>query len=234
MNNSDIANIIKDIKKEYNAYKDGGRTFIQHLAQKIQNTVDEDKTQVLNFFLQEIENNSHGLFSVALQTIIELKYISLAPEIEKIFIKNKGVKDESWKYSIIETLLKLNYVASSSLYHDFIIDYMKTNPGKEFFILVLYCTIEPEKGMPLLSDFYAKFFHGNSQMQSFLESRIGFLVSYFTENNQLSLAELNRLVMLKNEIAGQNLKKALLDYFDSNLASKYSKELIGKDLELYN
>lgn len=49
MNNSDIANIIKDIKKEYNAYKDGGRAFIQHLAQKIQNTVDEDKTQVFKF-----------------------------------------------------------------------------------------------------------------------------------------------------------------------------------------
>ena len=71
--------------------------------------------------------------------------------------------------------------------------------------------------MPLLSDFYAKFFHGNSQMQSFLESRIGFLVSYFLENDQLSLADLNRLVVLKNEKAGQNLKKALLDYFDSNL-----------------
>lgn len=29
MNDSDIANIIKDIEKQYNAYKDGGRSFIR-------------------------------------------------------------------------------------------------------------------------------------------------------------------------------------------------------------
>ncbi len=75
MNDSDIVNIIKDIEKQYNDYKDEGRSFIQHLANKIQNTVDEDKVLIFDFFLDEIEKNNNGLYSIALQTIIELKQI---------------------------------------------------------------------------------------------------------------------------------------------------------------
>lgn len=172
MNDSDIANIIKDIEKQYNAYKDGGRSFIQHLANKIQNTVDEDKVHIFDFFLDEIEQNVKGLYSVALQTIIELKQIELAPEIERIFIKNRNVKDEKWSYAIIETLLKLNY--ATPIYYDFITHYLKDNPGKGFFLLVQYCNVDPDKGVPLLSDFYSDFFKGIVRCKSFWKAGLVF------------------------------------------------------------
>lgn len=232
MNELDIVDIIKDIEKQHKAYKDGGTTFIKHLAQKVLNTVDEDKVQVFNFLIKEIEQNNNGLFSVALQTIVELKSIELVPAIEKIFIQNRNSKDDAWKYSLIEALLKLNYSVPKSLYYDFITNYLKNNPNKGYFILVQYCSIDPEKGLPLLSDFYSKFFLENSEMQSFLESRIGFLVSYFIENPGDCLSELNKLVLLKNRNAGRHLKKVLLDYFSSSMADKYPKDLIEKEKKL--
>jgi len=226
MNDSDIVNVIKDIEKQYNAYKDGGRSFIQHLANKIQNTVDEDKVLIFDLFLDEIEQNINGLYSIALQTIIELKQIELAPEIERIFIKNRNVKDEKWSYAIIETLLKLNY--ATPIYYDFITHYLKDNPGKGFFLLVQYCNLDPDKGVPLLSDFYSEFFQGDSQMRRFLESRIGFLVDYFMENKQLDLGKLYKSVIAKNRMAGQSLRSTLLNYFNSSLADKYPKDLVEK------
>lgn len=229
MNELDIVAIIKDIEKQHKAYKDGGMTFIKHLAQKVLNTVDEDKVQIFDFLVKEIEQNKHGLFSIALQTIIELKSLELAPAIEKIFIQNRNSKDEVWKYSLIEALLKLNYAAPTSLYYDFITNYLKNNPNKGYFILVQYCNVDPEKGLPLLSDFYSKFFLENSEMKSFLESRIGFLVNYFIQNPEDYLYELNKLVLLKNKDAGRHLKKALLDYFNSSMAEKYPNDLIEKE-----
>ncbi len=229
MKDIEIANIIKNTEKQHEYYKDGGITFIKHLSQKVLNTVDEDKVQVYNFFIKEIEQNKNGLFSIALQTVIELKLIELAPDIEKIFILNRNLKDDTWQYSIIEALLKLNYTVPKSLYYEFITNYLKNNPNKGYFILVQYCNVDPEKGLPLLADFFTKNLLKNSNMQSFLVSRIGFLVSYFIGNARNYISELNKMVLLKDKDTGKYLKKVLLDYFSSNMVGRYPQALIEKE-----
>lgn len=51
MKDVEIIDIINDIEKQYQSYKDGGLTFIKNLAKKVLNTVDEEKNEILVFFL---------------------------------------------------------------------------------------------------------------------------------------------------------------------------------------
>ncbi|HQN99335.1 MAG TPA: hypothetical protein PKU86_07780 [Bacteroidales bacterium] len=229
MKDVEIIDIINDIEKQYQSYKDGGLTFIKNLAKKVLNTVDEEKNEILVFFLNELEYNRNGFFSIALNTIVEMKAIELAPNIERIFIKNRNSNDESWGYSIIEALIKLNYTEPKLLYFDFVNNYLKNKPNKSYFLLVQYCNIDSDKGLQLLADYYSKFLLEDLEMKNFLESRIGFLVSHLIKSSDGTLSELVKLVILKNKNAGRHLKKVLLDYFNSDMAKKYPNILIEKE-----
>lgn len=227
MKELDIVNTIRAIERESKVFNDGGATFIKYLAQEIFYMLDENKNCLFDFFEKEIKQNRYGFFSIVLQLVIELKSIEFATRIESIYLQNKNTKDEIWQYSMIETLLKLNYITTSSIYDDFIETYFKEHPDNSFFILVQYCNINQAKGLPLLSDFYSKYLLNNGKMKSFLESRIGFLVDYLIAKS--SLSELNRLVVVKNKEAGLYLRKILLNYLNSNWATKYENELIEKE-----
>lgn len=232
MTKFEIINIIRDIEKEFKSYKDGGLSFIKHLADKLLNTIDEDKNDVINFFLDEIKNNENRFGEIALLTLVEMKALELAPYIEGIFNEVATKKDENWKQSIIEALMKLRYVEPKALYYEYVTSFLSKQPDNAFFLLVQYCNVDPANAIPLLSEFYVKNLLRNVDMQGFLESRIGFLVSYFIENPGDNLFELNKLVLLKNRNVGQHLKKILLCYFGSSMAEKYPKDLIEKEKRL--
>ncbi len=108
MTDSEIIDVIKSLHKDCECYKDGGWTFIKRLAQKLRNTIDEDKQEVYNLFFKEIRNNDNGFIkSVALETFKELKDKEVCPILEKIYREECANKSDDWKKSIIETLMIL-------------------------------------------------------------------------------------------------------------------------------
>lgn len=231
MKELDILNIIKDIDNQYKYYNDGGVSFIKHLAKKILNTVDEDKAEVFKFFLKEIKNNENGLGEIALLTIVELGASEKASDIERIYKEVAHLKSDSWKHSIIEALMKMRYSKSKALYFEYVNAYLIKNPDSSYFLLVQYCNVDPEKALPLLSDFYVKYLLGDKQMRNFLESRIGFLLSYFIKNPIDYLPELIRETLRKNKETGVYLKNLLIRYFKSDMVNQYPKTTINSMLE---
>lgn len=234
MKDEEIIDVINKIEKQYKSYMDGGSTFIKFLAKKVQNCVDEEKKEILVFFLKELEFNGNGFFSIALNAIVEMNEIQLAPEIENIYIKNRKSKGEEWNYSIIEALMKLNYTKPKSLYFDFIEEFLKKNPSKSYFILVRYYAVDNDRGLQLLVNYFSQFFIENIEMRDFIESRIGFLVDNFIKTSDDSIAEFVKLVSSNNKIAGRYLKKVFLNYFDSNIVSKYSEILVENEKKILN
>lgn len=231
MTKLEIINIIKDIEEQYKSYKDGGLSFIKHLANKVLNTVDEDKNEVIKFFLDEIKNNDNGLGEIALLTIVEMRATEFAPYIEKIYDEIATQKDENWKQSIIEALMKLRYVEAKVLYHEYVTSFLNRQPDNAFFLLVQYCNVDHDSALPLLSEFYVENLLKNDEMQGFLESRIGFLVSYFIQNQVDYLPELIKQISSKNRDVGLHLKELILDYLGSNMTSRYSRVLINNRIE---
>ena len=99
----------------------------------------------------------------------------IAPDIERIYEEAKSLKDESWKRSVIEALMKLRYIVPKTLYSEYVSSYLSKYPDDAFFLLVQYCNVNPEEALPLLAGFYANALVGNIEIRSLLESRIGFL-----------------------------------------------------------
>ncbi|MBP8766342.1 MAG: hypothetical protein KBH30_12555 [Ferruginibacter sp.] len=227
MENLNIISSINDIRQQYKGYKDGGISFIEYLANKVLNTVDEDKNEVIKFFLDEIKSNENGFAEIALLTIVEMRAIELAPDIEKIYYEIAPFKEENWRHSIIEALMKLGYVEPKTLYREYVTSFLIKQPNNAFFLLVQYCNVDPKEALPLLSDFYVKNLCDNKEMQSFLESRIGFLVNYFLQNPIDYFPELVKQTTARNSGVGTYLKKSLLDYLNSKMVEQYSEKLIN-------
>lgn len=117
MTDKEIVDTIKHLHKECECNKDGGVTFIQRLAQKLNNTIDKDKKDVFDLFLREIRNNDKSyLKSVALETFKEMNAIDVAPAIESIYREKSSERSEEWGNSIIETLLLLRYDKPIDIY----------------------------------------------------------------------------------------------------------------------
>jgi len=234
MKKQQIIEIINDTYLQYREYKDGGREFINKLSLKLLNTVEEDKNDVFNFFLNEIENDENGFMSIALSTIEEMKAIELGPFIIKIYEKNKFNKNDEWKYDVIITLLKIKYLQPQSIYYNFIKEYYIKYPDESYFILTIYCTVNLEEGLNFLSDFYSRYLLNDIEMQSFLESRIGFLVSYFLKNS-ISLIEVLKKLIVKDINTAKHLKKILLNYLNGKfikvLNKEYDEDKIIKEIE---
>jgi len=234
MKKSDIVNTIKDIENQFESYKDGGRAFIDYLAKRILNTVDEEKNEVFKFFLNEIKTNENGFCEIALLTIDEMGALELAPGIESIYNEMKHIKDDRWKHSVVETLMKLRYSKPKLLYAEYVSSYIKKQPDGAFFLLVQYCNVDPEKALPLLSEFYVEYLFKNTEMQGFLESRIGFLVSYFLKNLNDYLPDLVKQTLAKNKKVGLHLKSLIVNHLNSGWYKGYSKVLIKDRIENLN
>lgn len=225
-----IINMIKEIEGQFKSYKDGGQSFIKYLSKKVLNSPDDEKREIISFFLDEIKLDRNGFYSIALQTINEMGTQELAPSIEKIYNEVASYKDEQWRYSIIELLMKLRYGSPKALYSEFITSFLKIHPERGYFILVQYCNVDPERALPLLSDYYANSFL-NKDMQDFMDSRIGFLFSYFIENPIDYFPDLIRQTFVRNKAAGLHLKELLIEYLNGDMTKHYPKALIQDRLK---
>jgi hypothetical protein len=222
--------MIKEIEGQFKSYKDGGKSFIKYLSKKVLNSPDDEKRELISFFLDEIKLDRNGFYSIALQTINEMRTVELAPRIEKIYNEVAPYKDEQWKYSIIELLMKLRYDSPKGLYSEFVTSFLKSHPEKSYFILIQYCNVDPERAVPLLSDYYANYFL-NKDMQDFMDSRIGFLFSYFIENPIDYFPDLIRRTFVRNKAAGLHLKELLIEYLNGDMAKQYPQALIEDKLK---
>jgi hypothetical protein len=222
--------MIKEIEGQFKSYKDGGQSFIKYLSKKVLNSSDDEKRELISFFIDEIKLDRNGFYSIALQTINEMRTQELAPRIEKIYNEVAPYKDEQWKYSIIELLMKLRYDSPKDLYSEFVTSFLKSHPEKSYFILIQYCNVDPERAIPLLSDYYANYFL-NKDMQDFMDSRIGFLFSYFIENPIDYFPDLIRRTFVMNKAAGLHLKELLIEYLNGDMAKQYPQALIQDKLK---
>jgi hypothetical protein len=231
MTKLEIIKIIKEVKELYKSYKDGGLSFIQHLANKLINTVDDDKNEVIHFFLDEIKNNENGLANVGLLTIVEMGASEYAPYIKRIYEEMAQQKDENWKYSIIEALMKLKYVEPKELYHEYVTSFLRRNQDSAFFLLVQYCNVDPDSAIPLLAEFYIKYIFRDNQMQSFLENRINYLVAYFLENPIDYLPELIRQITVMDKNVGLYLKRLIIEHLSYKITCIVPNKLIKDRIE---
>ena len=212
MTDSEIIDIIQNLDKECEYYKDCGRTFIKRLAQKLKNTIDEDKQEVYNLFFKEIRNNDSGYIkSVALETFKELKDKQVCPILEKIYREECANKNDDWKNSIIETLMILKYGKPKDIYAEYVNHYLQDKYNEAFFLLAQYSNVDWERALPLLSSYCADNLSKPNEIQRIMIVRIGFLVYYLMENEDSYFTELVKQVALKNRNSAYVLKELIIN-----------------------
>lgn len=226
MTDIEIVDVIKHLHKECECYKDGGITFIRRLAQKLNNTIDEDKNTVYNLFFKEIRNSDNGYIrSVALETFKELKSIDVCPILEKIYREVNATRDEEWKRSIIDTLMVLKYDKPKDIYYEYVSHYLKNNYDNALYILAQYSNVDWERALPLLSSYYSENLLQYNNIQHQMIIRIGYLIHYIMENKDSYFSDLLKQVAIKNKNAALSLRELIINFLNENTSSSnYTKE----------
>ncbi|MBR5962675.1 MAG: hypothetical protein IK000_00830 [Bacteroidaceae bacterium] len=155
MTQEEIISTIRRIQKDYSGCKDGGRSFVAALARKIDNALDDERDEIVDFLLREIALNANGLCSLALATAELLAVPDFARRLEVVYREQQATKDERWKRDVLMVLLKKGY--QSTTYEQFLTE----NPTKEekFFFLVHYANLYPQEGIALLAECLIKQLH---------------------------------------------------------------------------
>jgi|GEM_PF-3057882 len=234
MTDMEIVDVIKQLHKECESYKDGGITFIRRLAQKLNNTIDKDKNAVYALFYKEIRTNDNSYIkSIALETFKELKDKNVCPIIEKIYREVGPTKSEEWKHSIIDTLMVLKYDKPKDIYYEYVCNYLRNNYNNALYVLIEYSNVDWEHALPLLSSYYAENLLKYNEIRQQMIVRIGFLVYYLMENEDFYFSDLVKQVALKNKNSASELRKLIINYLNENASSsKYteerSKKIVGE------
>ncbi len=228
MKNREIVESIEALAIEYKDYKDGGNALIKKLAFMIESTTDDEKTKLFDFFLSEIQYNDNKLWSLCLETLVEMNMVSLAAKLENIYIVEQRTKDDIWKFELINSMLKLQY--KSNIYTNYIKTLIIEKPGNGYFLLIYYSSINPDIALNILSDFYAKYLDSDKKIQVFVKSRLNFLFEYILKNSIHFVPKLVQVTSKKNKKAGLFLKKIFVEYLQSEQCYNFNlkKQIINQ------
>ena len=221
-----IISVIKEIEFECNRFKDGGNTFIKKLSKKLENTNDEEKMKVLQFFLDELIHNENDMWDVGLLVIVELKEVKLAPEIFRIYQNHHHLKDNSWKDKVIMSLMQLKYV-EPKVYLEYINDYVKRKETWYYYdFLLLYFKLDKNQGIPLLINYFIEIISKKSNVPLDKTPVFIKLIDVLTEDELQSL--ISKIFNQNNKI-GNEMCSLLMSYFQGSNAEKlYSGDKIKK------
>ena len=236
--------VIKEYEREYAICRKDSNAFHEKLAKKILNTVDDEKEQIMDFFLREIKSNEYGLCVTALMLIQEIKAVELCPHLVDIYKEVSAYKDEEWKKNIILVLMELRYSPPKELYQNYVLEYLNLNKNS-FYLLVQYCNVNPQKALLLLSNELVEnilseelLTHPPEKIGNSLQGinvLIGFLIASFKNNPNDYLPELLKLVYKKKAKAAIYLKSALINYLSNDFAKRsYSQYWLDKEIEHLN
>ena len=237
MNDILIIKKINEIRQQFINEKDGGRAFIVALVKKFNKYGPNQRTQVIEFFIRELQIDKNGMKPFALPVLEEMDAREAAPLIYEIYLHFLKSSDEKWEKQIVETLIKLRYTEPKELYSNYIDKYIskKEDDGYIFFFGVLYCRVEPNKALNILSDYFCKHLAApNEKMEAFFKNRMGFLVGHFSKNPIDYIPELIKQTVKKNREVGLRLKEIMLYYFHSDLVRDDNKDIIHKKIKVLN
>ncbi|MDR1543946.1 MAG: hypothetical protein LBS50_05980 [Prevotellaceae bacterium] len=236
-----IINIIREYEHEYAVLQKNSCDFHKIIAKQLLNTDENEKQQVLDFFLREIKFNANELRYTALIIIEEMKAVELCPYIVNIYNEIEDDIDSECKKIIISLLMNLRYLPPQELYKKYVLNYIENNQNS-FYLLVQYCNVSPTEALPLLANEFTENILSKENMLNNprpignslcgIYVLISFLVSYFYKNSINYLLKLLNLVSFKNITAGIYLKNAIVNYFNSDWAKRnYSKLWIDNEID---
>jgi len=229
--------MINLLRKEYFWYKDDGSEYIKKLSSKVANAYEDEKRDIINFFIVEIRTDQNKMGHLSLDIIEELKLKEVAPLICNIFKDVSAEKDFEWKWHTITTLMKLGYDQPKEVYNNYVIDYLINDKWhRGFLLLVLYGNVEKENSIVLLADYYHKNLSGgNEQMKTYLENSANLLISHFYKQDFDHILRLINMLYGINKEEGKWLQKTIMNCIDDPVWMEqwnYDKELINKQLIL--
>lgn len=237
MNETFIVERINKIRQQFINEKDGGRVFIKALAKEFGNYDINQRNQVVDFLIRELQVNINGLRFLVLPVLEDMDAKEAASRIYETYLNYLKNDDVKWEKAIVTILFQLRYTEPEDFYSNYINKYIKNkvDNGYIFFLGVLYCRVNPPKALDLLSNYFCKHLKiPNQDMVLFFENRMGFLFNYFTENPVDYIPELIKRTADKSKISGSRLKEIMLHYFHSDLVKDYNKEFIQQRINTLN
>lgn len=220
MNNDEIKKVIETIEKDFQ-WGDGGLAFIDYLTKKIKNTEDQDKKEVIDFLLYELDSNTDKKYcSIALHVLSKLNDTSVAKRVYSIFETKKIINGGEWTFSIIELLIKLKYAEPKQLYIDFILKYLDNQYTQVsgYFLLLRFCAIDVDDAIIILSNFLSENLVKDEKIQEIIRVRIGFLVSEFNKYPASKIYTLYLNIKLKNESGADYFKNVVVSHLNDRMS----------------
>jgi hypothetical protein len=235
-----IITVIKEYEREYAILRKDSDAFYKIVATHLRNTIDNEKKQVMDFFLREIKSNMYEMRYTVLAIIQEMKAVELCPYIVDIYNEQKINMDNECKRAIISLLMRFRYLPPQNLYKQYIVDYMKNNKNS-FYLLVQYCNVSPKEALPLLAkEFVENILSKEDILNNLIPINnslhgiyilISFLVYHFKKNPVDYLPELLELIYAKNPKSAIYLKDIIIDYLNSEFAKhNYPKPWLDNEI----
>ncbi|MBP7210585.1 MAG: hypothetical protein KBA02_05260 [Paludibacteraceae bacterium] len=222
--------LVSENRNDSRCSKDGGRSFCIELAQRLSNTVDEDKQIVYQVFIDEICNDENALYGIAIETIRLLHAVELGNVIAEKYILHENSKNLDWRRDVILLLISLDFVDKSFIYLNFMNAY--SNWKQDYAFLVNYSKFDFHKTFPYLAQLIIDIMEKNHLTpQSF-----GYLYlrSYFMRqpNRVILFSSLCNMMCIKNKQKG----KLFADILIKDIVERYKPctviEEVIKGIEL--
>jgi hypothetical protein len=237
MDENIILSKIKEIRLLFVNEKDGGRALVTALAKEFNSYDVNNRNIVIDFFIRELQTDKNGMRGLALPVLEDLEASEAASRIYETYQHILKRDDEKWEREIVTTLMKLRFPEYKGFYSDYIEKYVykKQDNGYIFFLGVLFCRVDPDKALSLLSNYFIKHLSApNQEMAAFFKNRMGYLVINFSKNPKDYTAELLIETARKNRIVGLRLKEIMLSYFHSDLCTDDDRIWIKQKIKVLN
>ena len=234
MNENIIIDLVNRLCKEHEKYNDNGAEMVKIICSKINNTTQEERDYVINFFINEIRINKNNLRYLGFEVIEKLQLKEGAAIIYTIYNETKNGIDYEFEWHIITALMKLGYSEHKEIYTNYINNYLVDDKwGRSFLLLIWYGLVDTNNSLILLADYYCKrFVEQGKYMQYLSNHNFDALLFGIHYNNFDYILNLIKMIYKKNEVAGKFLQNNIIKFMNSLWIDRgnYNKVIIKEQL----
>ncbi|MDD2797648.1 MAG: hypothetical protein PHV20_03550 [Bacteroidales bacterium] len=221
MNETEIKNKIGVFINSYTNSKDGGNSFVINIAKEFNSYKAKDRKKVIHFLINELQKQDYEEINLVwIDVLGEMRAFESAIYIYALYNNFLIGKDDfDWEKYIVRILLILRYKEADELYIRHFENHKNAmgNNGYLFFLGVLYCRANKNRGIDILADYFCKHLVlPDIEMIHFFENRMGFLIQNLIEISTEYIIDLIRKTASKNQIVGYRLKSIIVSYLQSN------------------
>lgn len=208
MTKSQIALLIAQISQDHKHDKDGGYGLVFAILRLNGQMEDSDRAILQEYLLEKVDEETPGLWGVALEVLVQAGSLEAAASLEKML--RDGNRNREWTDQVVLYLLRMGYDRPLDIYLSNIQSNLNMNRPVCASLAHLY-KVAPDLSIRLSARFFAKQMSSESGAVM-AQNCIAVFVYTYPERNEHALLELVEETSVINPKAGIRLRNDITNY----------------------